>query len=381
MFLSRWVSRIKDPRGVRHRWLRRPSELRRMLLSERARSVRTGRPFTLIRITPMVGRLTSGQVRQFEKVLRSRLRSYDQAGIHDEGAFVVLLPETDRDGGLKVAADIQIRLGDDAEDFRWQVAQYPSSEESLHDDSGDQGGAIDDRRQPAASEESRPAHPVEIMLSRSLPAWKRGMDVALSAVGLTFAAPVIGLAALAIKATSPGPVIFKQRRTGVGGKPFVMHKLRTMSAGAEQLQKSLRHLNEQDGPAFKIENDPRITTIGRVLRSSCVDELPQLWNVLRGEMSIVGPRPLPCHESDACRGWRRARLDITPGLTCIWQVKGRSKVSFDEWMRMDLEYAKRQSFLLDVCLMFGTVGLVAKSVLPRRRDSEASPASPIETAH
>jgi lipopolysaccharide/colanic/teichoic acid biosynthesis glycosyltransferase len=360
--------------------------MRRTLLSERARSVRSGRPFSLIRITPKNGSAARGQVRCLEKVLRNRLRSYDQAGVLDEGVIVVLLPETDRDGGLKVAADIQIRLGDDADDFRWQVVQYPPSEDGRRDDHDDSGEAPEGQRQPGASDAPRPAHPVEVMLSCSLPPWKRGMDVALSALGLTLAAPIIGLAALAIKATSPGPAIFRQRRTGVGGKPFVMHKLRTMSVGAENEQQSLKHLNEQDGPAFKIENDPRVTPIGRLLRTTCVDELPQLWNVLRGEMSIVGPRPLPCSESDACRGWRRARLDITPGLTCIWQVKGRSKVSFDEWMRMDLEYARRQSLRLDVLLMLGTLGLVAKSVLPSRRASEQSEESiaseaPIETAY
>jgi lipopolysaccharide/colanic/teichoic acid biosynthesis glycosyltransferase len=117
-------------------------------------------------------------------------------------------------------------------------------------------------------------------------------------------------------------------------------------------------LNEQDGPAFKIKDDPRVTRFGRFLRSTSIDELPQLWNVLRGEMSLVGPRPLPCHESDGCLGWQRRRLDVTPGLTCIWQVKGRSRVSFSEWCRMDLQYVAKRGVRQDLLLLLLTLPAV-----------------------
>lgn len=352
------------------------------MLCERSRSTRTSRPFAIVRLTRLDGDLTRQDFLQLERVLRKRLREYDSAGLLEPGMFVILLPETDREGGLKVADDIQKQMGNSAELYQWQVAQYPAGDgwrgpdDDVDPDERDK--SLDGADKPAASPAPRPPHPVEVMLSRSLPAWKRGIDIALSSIGLAIAAPILGVAALAIKLTSRGPVFFQQRRAGAGGQPFTMYKLRTMSVDAEKQQKALAALNEQDGPAFKIEHDPRITPVGYVLRTTCIDELPQLWNVLRGEMSIVGPRPLPCHESDACLGWRRARLDLTPGLTCIWQVKGRSKVSFDEWMRMDLEYARRQSLLFDLRLILGTIGLVLKSVtklLPGPSAIAASPAA------
>jgi lipopolysaccharide/colanic/teichoic acid biosynthesis glycosyltransferase len=131
-----------------------------------------------------------------------------------------------------------------------------------------------------------------------------------------------------------------------------------MRDGAHSEQEALRGENEQDGPAFKITNDPRVTLVGRILRKTSIDELPQLWNVLRGEMSLVGPRPLPCEESRNCESWQRRRLDVTPGLTCIWQVRGRSQVSFPEWMRMDLAYTKVRTFWHDVKLILATVPAV-----------------------
>ena len=141
-----------------------------------------------------------------------------------------------------------------------------------------------------------------------------------------------------------------------------MYKFRSMVVDAEQRKRELLALNEQDGPAFKISADPRVTPLGRFLRTTSIDELPQLINVLKGDMSLVGPRPLPCDESDACRGWQRRRLDVTPGLTCIWQVRGRSQVSFADWCRMDLQYVASRSLLRDVTL----IALTLPAVLLRR---------------
>jgi lipopolysaccharide/colanic/teichoic acid biosynthesis glycosyltransferase len=137
-----------------------------------------------------------------------------------------------------------------------------------------------------------------------------------------------------------------------------MYKLRTMHTGAEARKRELLAANEQDGPAFKMKNDPRVTPLGRFLRRTSIDELPQLWNVLIGDMSLVGPRPLPCDESSACTPWQRNRLDVTPGLTCIWQVKGRSRVSFDDWVRMDMQYLQRAGLLFDLKLLVQTVYVV-----------------------
>jgi lipopolysaccharide/colanic/teichoic acid biosynthesis glycosyltransferase len=188
-----------------------------------------------------------------------------------------------------------------------------------------------------------------------MPAWKRALDVVGALAGLVLLAPLMAGIALAVRLTSPGPVLFRQRRSGRGGKPFVMYKFRTMVADAEDRKARLLALNEQDGPAFKIRDDPRVTPLGRFLRQTSLDELPQLWNVLRGDMSLVGPRPLPCDESEACAGWQRRRLDVTPGLTCIWQVRGRNRVSFADWARMDVRYIRTQSLVQDLKLLVLTL--------------------------
>lgn len=209
-------------------------------------------------------------------------------------------------------------------------------------------------------------------------AWgKRAMDIVFASVGLAVLFPFLLLVALLIRCSSTGPIFFKQRRSGLGGLPFDIYKFRTMVVNAEQHQSELQHLNEQDGPAFKMRSDPRVTPLGRLLRFTCIDELPQLWNVLLGEMSLVGPRPLPCAESDACRWWQRRRLDVLPGLTCTWQARGRSMVSFDEWMRMDLDYVRRRSLALDFQILRGTLAFLisrtgSESLEPETDELEAS---------
>ncbi|MDZ7618820.1 MAG: sugar transferase, partial [Patescibacteria group bacterium] len=199
------------------------------------------------------------------------------------------------------------------------------------------------------------AQALEPLFIRRLPWWKRAVDIVVASTALVVLSPVLLLAAMAVRWTSPGPILFRQMRSGLGGLPFVFYKFRSMVPDAEARKADLLALNEQDGPAFKIRHDPRITAVGRFLRKTSVDELPQLWNVLRGDMSLVGPRPLPCDESDACIGWHRRRLDITPGLTCIWQVEGRSRVSFDDWVRMDIRYMRMGSLLKDATLMIRTL--------------------------
>jgi len=199
---------------------------------------------------------------------------------------------------------------------------------------------------------------VEVLLVNRLPWWKRAIDMSGAGVGLFMLAPVMLAISLAIKATSKGPVFFRQRRAGLGGQPFYIYKFRTMVVDAEAQKAALRKYSEQDGPAFKMAHDPRITRIGKILRETSLDELPQLWNVLRGDMSLVGPRPLPMDESAACDRWQRRRLDVTPGLTCIWQVKGRSRVTFAEWMRMDVNYIRRRTIWHDVKILAETIPAV-----------------------
>ncbi len=189
---------------------------------------------------------------------------------------------------------------------------------------------------------------------------KRALDILGALVGLTVAAPVIGIAALLIKATSPGPVFFKQIRCGLYGRRFNMYKLRTMVVNAEEKQAEILHLNEMEGPVFKIERDPRITWLGRWLRAFSIDELPQLWSVLTGEMSLVGPRPPIPAEVAQYETSERRRLSMRPGLTCLWQVSGRNTIGFDEWVKLDIQYIDDWSLWNDAKILLMTVPTVLR---------------------
>lgn len=172
--------------------------------------------------------------------------------------------------------------------------------------------------------------------------------------GFILTTPLFLIIGLAIKLSSPGPVFFKQERCGLNGRKFILYKFRTMVENAEDLKKQLWYENEMDGPVFKIKNDPRITPIGRFLRKTSLDELPQLINILKGEMSFVGPRPPIPSEVEQYALWQRRRLSMKPGLTCIWQISGRNKINFEKWMKLDLEYIDNWSIWLDLKLIFLT---------------------------
>jgi len=190
---------------------------------------------------------------------------------------------------------------------------------------------------------------------------KQFIDVAGAFVLLVVALPLIFLpTAILIKWTSPGPVLFRQKRAGLNGRPFTMYKFRTMVSNAEQLKQELAALNEMSGPVFKVANDPRVTKVGRWLRRKSIDEFPQLINVLLGDMSLVGPRPLPVEEVNRFDDWaHRRRLSVKPGLTCLWQVGGRNEVrDFKEWVRLDLEYIDHWSLWLDIKILWMTIPVV-----------------------
>ncbi|MDR0220232.1 MAG: sugar transferase [Lachnospiraceae bacterium] len=190
---------------------------------------------------------------------------------------------------------------------------------------------------------------------------KRAIDIVLSLAGLIVLAPVFVIIAIVIKLDSPGPVFhIVKMRTGKNGKPLSYLKFRSMIKDAEKMQDSLMPFTEMDGPVFKIANDPRVTKVGRFIRKTSIDELPQLFSVLIGKMSLVGPRPLSFQEIDGCTDWQRAkRLLVTPGLTCIWQVSGRSSISsFEQRIGMDLDYVERIGFLTDMMLLLKTVPVV-----------------------
>ena len=185
----------------------------------------------------------------------------------------------------------------------------------------------------------------------------RMMDILLSIVALPIVLPILALCAIAIKLDSSGPVFFYQKRTGKGGKLFKMFKLRTMVRNAEELKKQYAHLNELTYPDFKISNDPRITRVGRILRKTSLDELPQLFNILRGDMSWVGPRPTS-FSAKTYKLWHTARLEMKPGLTGLWQVSGRNELDFDDRLRLDIAYLRNRCVWLDLKIMFRTISCV-----------------------
>ena len=187
---------------------------------------------------------------------------------------------------------------------------------------------------------------------------KRMIDVSLAAAFIVLLLPLLAVIAAAVKLSSPGPVLFRQERIGRRNRPFELFKFRTMIDGADAMKESLAHLNEAQAPMFKVSRDPRVTPLGRLLRATSLDELPQLWNVLRGDMSLVGPRPLVLGENEHLIGWHRARLELTPGLTGPWQVLGRTAIPFDEMVKLDYHYVADWSLWNDLKLMVRTVPVV-----------------------
>ncbi|QXE19763.1 exopolysaccharide biosynthesis polyprenyl glycosylphosphotransferase [Clostridium sp. 001] len=186
---------------------------------------------------------------------------------------------------------------------------------------------------------------------------KRSMDLILSFIGIIAFSPMMLMVAIAIKLDSKGSVIFSQMRVGMNGKPFKMYKFRSMVDDAEELLDNLRGKNEMTGPMFKIKKDPRVTRVGKFIRKTSIDELPQLFNVIKGDMSLVGPRPNLPQEVMKFNEYQKKKLIVKPGLTCYWQVMGRSSIDFNDWMRLDLEYIKDRSIVLDIKLIFKTLGV------------------------
>jgi len=314
---------------------------------ERMRCDRCKSTFSLLTLNVAPAHLP--QMSRIAREIRKRLRQTDDMGYLSPSRVGIVLPDTAADGAWKVAGDLC--------EFAFSGTPHPACHVYVYSgDRTDGEFAI-----PAAEvepEDARIARAMEVLFVRPLPLWKRALDIVGALTALVLAAPVMVLAALAIKATSRGPLLFTQQRDSISGRPFTIYKFRTMCVDAEEKKAELRSLSAQDGPAFKMANDPRVTPVGRFLRKTSIDELPQLFNVLLGDMSLVGPRPLPCDESHRCEAWQRRRLDVTPGLTCIWQVQGRSDVSFSEWARMDMQYIRSRSLLADLALLLKTIPAV-----------------------
>jgi exopolysaccharide biosynthesis polyprenyl glycosylphosphotransferase len=206
---------------------------------------------------------------------------------------------------------------------------------------------------PAVMYSSEPADRVQLVI-------KECMDRIGGLIGLALAFPVLLISGLMIKLEDGGPVFFRQIRSGKNGRPFTMFKFRTMVADAETLKEKLSTKNEMTGPVFKIRKDPRVTKVGGLLRKLSIDEIPQFYNVLRGEMSLVGPRPPLPSEVLGYDRWQRRKLSVKPGLTCLWQINGRNAVDFEHWMKLDLEYIDNWSLWLDTKILVKTIPAVLR---------------------
>lgn len=308
--------------------------------------------------------------------LRARLRIIDEIGIY-QNEFSVLLPETLASEATFVGNDI-VAIGHSLGlKLIIEIYAYPEADNETVSKQGARQRK-DTVHKVSKAATHKPMHlkfqaPSDDVASGGLgvgpeaiktscfsntiptPSWKRWLDIGGSVFGLVILFPLLLMISIAIKLTSRGPVLFTQWREGKDGELFKIYKFRTMCVDAEKKVANMRELSEQDGPAFKLKNDPRVTRLGRYLRKCCADELPQLVNVWRGQMSLVGPRPLPVYESYSCEPWQRRRLRVLPGLTCFWQVEGGRETAFSDWMRMDLSYVRRRSLVTDVKLILKTI--------------------------
>ncbi|WP_315852776.1 sugar transferase [Algisphaera agarilytica] len=358
----------------------RAQHLNRILERERTRADRSGRPLSMVLLGYDGKSSQRKDAAAIVHLMQKRGRITDEIGWFDKKTGFAVLPDTPVQGGRRFAEIVQQQLRERGIRTSFAIYQYdPPREDDPSDRDQHDGGHRFDQASKAKqikNGSSMPstepalassffqadpeAHELRPLMARRLPVWKRGMDLAVSGTALFLLWPAMIAIGIAIKVDSPGPVIFKQKRSGLGGKPFGIWKFRTMCNDAEAKRNELLAINEQDGPAFKIKADPRITRVGGFLRKTSLDELPQLVNIFKGDMTLVGPRPLPVHESDACEPWQKRRLDITPGLTCIWQVWGRSTVNFNDWVRMDLRYKRKRTPQHDLKIMLHTVPAVLK---------------------
>lgn len=360
-----------------------PKETKLAIIKERLRCDRSNQKFGLIVAQLFCEKQEfKAKLNKFAKILDRRLRLTDERGLIDGANIAILLPTTDYRGTRHVLSELTSLAAEEGIVFRAKVAVYPVSRiseadrvnhldrhDDFHDDLNiDESYSVMDKVLTGNTNLGFSEIPVSCQavsvgdineyIAAPYPKWKRAFDLFAASFGLVVTAPFIALAALAIRLTSDGPVLFRQSRTGQFGQEFYILKLRTMVKNAEEIKASLQERNERDGPAFKMKSDPRVTRVGSILRRTGLDELPQLVNVLKGEMAIVGPRPLPCDEDADCEPWQRRRLDTKPGLTCYWQISKSRKIPFVDWMRLDLRYNDRRSLIRDVRLVVKTFASV-----------------------
>ena len=337
------------------------------LAKERARADRNSHGFSLVSFK--VGPLDYGTdtTKYFIDQLKKQVRITDQIGWLDNYTIGVLLFNTPSAEASKFIERIQ-RIYPHKKFFKYSISSYPEGKTD-HSDIEETGEfchhsipvSASSHDHHSATDEQHALSLQPIFFNKTSIA-KRLADIVLSILALIVLSPLLSIIAIAVKCTSKGPIFFRQKRAGLGGVPFTFLKFRTMQIDADKKKSELLSFNERTGPVFKMENDPRVTKLGIFLRQWSLDELPQLINVLMGDMSLVGPRPPSMDEVEEYESWHNYRLEVQPGMTCIWQVYARGEKSFENWVRLDIKYKREQSFLLDMKLL----ALTIPAVLSRR---------------
>ncbi len=334
-------------------------ELQEAVLQERDRADRTGAEFSLVLYTvcQAEGKLPP----EFLRALRRRIRFIDQVGWFQDGTVGLLLPSTSYQGASSLAAGFAASPPGRKTCTAYEVFTYPSRWYRGGSGGLEEGNGNGDGRKNLLAQK------VEDLLARRIPGWKRVVDRLGAAVALLLASPLfLGIGAY-IKLVSPGPVLFRQTRIGYKGRPFTFLKFRTMHPDIDSSshRDHLKSLIRSDAPMMKLDStdDPRIIPGAKILRRTCLDELPQLFNVLKGEMSLVGPRPCLPYEVEEYRRWHTHRFDVLPGLTGLWQVSGKNKLSFQQMIRLDIAYALSLSLIQDLKILLLTGPVIAGFVL------------------
>ena len=366
---------------------------RDILERERARADRNGHQFSVVAFNIDDPEADSTNAKQLASVLLKRKRFTDELGWFDSHRMATLLPETTASGAKSLAEDVCQILTTPTSPPKYTIYTYPSKElndvdghsKQLHlkdffPERGIKSHSVSRSSKqdisscpPSQAEQGTPgiahqskvsAEPMEQLFHHQMPFWKRAMDVVGAAVALIVFSPLMLLVALIIKVVSPGPVFFKQDRIGYRGKPFTMWKFRTMKVGVDVhthqqhvvklIRSSEQSCQNSAKSMIKLNNESQIIPFGRILRRTYVDELPQLINVLRGEMSLIGPRPPIAYEVEEYMRWHYGRINAVPGMTGLWQVSGKNRLTFDEMTRLDIRYWRKKSLWLDIKIIMMT---------------------------
>lgn len=374
-----------------------------LLRRERSRSNRDGSEFSLAVFDVSRMGPSSASVKQIAGYIQEKMRSIDEVGWLDAGNIAVILPATNLTGGQTFAARVSASVLTRSLSTSWLVYTYPTHWLlSRNGDSRDEPGGPAQAGSISDTEKKRSGHPdAEARAKRSdyinaigqvfclkVPVWKRCLDIMGSLVLIALLSPLFLIVAAYIKIASPGKVLFRQKRVGYQGKLFTFMKFRTMKENNDPgaHRNYLKELIKGTVPMEKLDGgaDPRIIPGGKILRVACVDELPQLFNVLQGEMSLVGPRPCIPYEAEEYLRWHNHRFDILPGMTGLWQVSGKNRLTFEQMIRLDIAYMKRMSLLLDLKILLLTlptvIGLLFEAALKKIRNRQRGPSSDNGTA-